>query len=185
MPKRKSSPKSKASKMSPENDDTSTQVSFTTTVDEPEPAEKGAVKDTPVVKIKKKYKRKQTHQKTPSSYLLFSMEHRKTVIEGNPELTLGEVSKKCGEAWALLDESTKGKWKAHADELKQEAIENAPPPKPKKRPSSYLMFAMEHRKKVISEFPELSLGDVSKKCGHAWRELSVDEKEQWKSKTLQ
>lgn len=184
MPKRtksSSKPKSPEPVATMIDDDVSTVVSEVPTIVDQAVVEKSSVPP----KIKKKYKRKQNHQKTPSSYLLFSMEHRKTVIEGNPELTLGEISKKCGEAWALLDDETKSKWKSHAEELKKEAIENAPPQKPKKKPSSYLMFAMEHRKKVVGEFPELTLGEVSKKCGQAWGELSTEEKEVWKNKSLE
>ena len=44
------------------------------------------------------------------------------------------------------------------------------------------MFSMEHRLKVIAENPGLSLGEVSKKCGEAWKTLSDDEKASWKNK---
>tara|TARA_A100001011_G_C13731206_1_gene603636 strand:- start:437 stop:574 length:138 start_codon:yes stop_codon:yes gene_type:complete len=44
---------------------------------------------------------------------------------------------------------------------------------------------MEYRKKVIEEEPTLSLGDVSKKCGAAWKIMPEDEKDIWKKKAAE
>ena len=149
--------------------------------------------ETKVVQVKKPRKgkiekKRKTGNRTPSSYVLFSMEYRKTVSAENPDLSLGEVSKKCGEAWGQLSADEKSTWKAKADDCKEKkaAMQKAEvgdePEKKKRKPSSYLCFSMEYRKKVIAENANLSLGEVSKQCGAAWKELSEDEKAVWKDK---
>lgn len=142
---------------------------------------KRSKKETEIVKpIKKK--------RAPSSYVLFTMKHRNVVIAENPDLKLGEVSKKCGEAWSQLSDEEKAKWKAESDIVKKKLEENQAPEEPtkvvkKRGPSAYLLFAMAQRDSIIKEEPNLKLGDVSKKCGLLWRNLSEEEKNVWKQKT--
>jgi high mobility group protein 2-like 1 len=143
-------------------------------------------------KIDKNEKKRKSGTRTPSSYVLFSMEYRKTVSAESPDLSLGEVSKKCGEAWGQLSVDDKAVWKEKADKCKAEKValqklENpeATTDKPKRKPSSYLCFSMEYRKKVIEENATLSLGDISKRCGAAWKELPEEEKEMWKKKAAE
>ena len=137
-------------------------------------------------KEKKEKKVRKSHNRTPSSYVLFSMEHRKKVMQEFPGLSLGEVSKKCGESWAALDDANKTEWKEKANKLKEEKLaeiaENEPqePPKKKRKPSNYLCFSMEHRKVVLKDEPTLSLAEVSKRCGSAWKELTQEQKDAWK-----
>ena len=123
--------------------------------------------------------------KTASSYLLFSVEYRKELIIEQPSLALGEVSKLCGARWRDLSDDMKQEWKVKADVLKAEALANAPPAPAKKPPSSYLLFAMTHRKNVLDDEPSLSLGDVSKRCGEAWKTLNDADKQQWKDAASQ
>lgn len=135
-----------------------------------------------------KKKIKKTSSRTPSSYVLFSMEHRKNIVEKNPDLSLGEVSKQCGNAWKTLSEDAKKPWVDKANELKQkrmleiEEIMKNEPPKKKRTPSSYLLFAMEHRKVVLKQKADMSIGEVSKMCGAAWKALDDDGKAVWKDK---
>lgn len=143
----------------------------------------------PDTKIKKPRKAK-TGTRTPSSYVLFSMDYRKVISAENPELSLGEVSKKCGEAWSTLDDVSKADWKLKADALKNEkrsaiAAVDTEEPKKKRKPSSYLCFSMMHRKVVLEAEPGLSLADVSRRCGAAWKELSDEQKNEWKVKASQ
>jgi hypothetical protein len=139
-------------------------------------------------KKKKRVRKTKKNTRTPSSYVLFSMEYRKTVIEKSPDLTLGEVSKLCGLQWKTLCAADKAPWTAEAEKLKNErklqiAEQTAnDPPKKKRTPSSYLLFAMEHRKTVLEKTPNMSIGDVSKECGAAWKALTDDVKETWKTK---
>ena len=67
----------------------------------------------------KNKKKKIRKTRTPSNYVLFSMEHRKQVTEQDSSLTLGEVSKRCGDAWKQLDDESKAVWTAKANELKR------------------------------------------------------------------
>ena len=135
-----------------------------------------------------KKKKKTTSSRTPSSYVLFSMEHRKKIVELSPDLSLGDVSKQCGTAWKALSETEKQPWIDKAGELKKqrlmeiEEIMKNEPPKKKRTPSSYLLFAMEHRKVVLSTKADMSIGEVSKMCGAAWKGLDDAGKQVWKDK---
>lgn len=135
-----------------------------------------------------KKKNKKTSSRTPSSYVLFSMEHRKKIVEESPDMSLGEVSKQCGGAWKALSEDDKKPWVDKANELKQkrmleiEEIMKNEPPKKKRTPSSYLLFAMEHRKVVLTQKADMSIGEVSKMCGAAWKALDDAGKTVWKDK---
>ncbi len=138
-----------------------------------------------IQKVRKNKRKPPRVAKTASSYLLFSVEHRKELISNQPNLGLGEVSKLCGQRWRELSDDVKQEWKVKADALKAEALANAPPAPAKKPPSSYLLFAMTHRKQVLNDEPSLSLGDVSKRCGEAWKTLDDAEKQKWKDEALQ
>ena len=135
-------------------------------------------------------KKRKPSTRTPSSYVMFSMEHRKLVSQEFPELSLGEVSKRCGEAWSQLPEDLKSEWKAKADALKLEkqtsvAESGVVETKVKRKPSSYLRFSMEYRKEIVASNSKLSLGEVSKMCGEAWKKLSDEDKEIWKKKAAE
>ena len=120
--------------------------------------------------------------------MLFSIDHRKTIMENNPDLSLGEVSKQCGKAWKGLLPTQKQPWIDQAAIRKAarvkevEALKKDLPIKKKRAPSSYLLFAMSHRKVVLEESPGLSIGSVSKACGSAWKSMSDDDKQIWKDK---
>ena len=47
-------------------------------------------------------------------------------------------------------------------------------------PSGYLMFTLMHRKIVHEKNPTMRLGDISKQCGLAWKDISNEEKIKWK-----
>lgn len=119
------------------------------------------------------------------------MEQRKSIIATEPDLALGEVSKKCGIAWKALTAEQRAPWVAQAQGLKQKRLaeiaedEKINPPKKKRAPSSYLLFAMEHRKVILETEPNLAIGDVSKKCGEVWKSMSDEDKQQWKDKALE
>ena len=133
---------------------------------------------------KKKGKNDERLKKTASSYLLFSVEARKTIVNETPGMNLGQISKRCGELWREMEEAQKSEWKMKAVQLKTDSTAGAPPPpsKPKRPPSSYLVFAMEHRKKIILDTPGIGMTDISKECGKAWKTLSDDDKHMWKIK---
>jgi len=47
---------------------------------------------------------------------------------------------------------------------------------PKRALSAYMFFVKENRQKVIDKYPDLSFGEVGKKLGKLWAELTEDEK---------
>lgn len=153
----------------------------TTTVDS-----SGGKKKKPTKKRGKKGKGIGT--RTPSSYVLFSMDHRKKIIEEHPDYSLGEVSKLCGVAWKTLDDTSKQPWVDQASDLKRkrmteiEELKKDEPPKKKRTPSSYLLFAMDYRQTVLKDNPGMAIGDVSKLCGAKWKTLADAEKTVWKQK---
>ena len=159
-------------------EETKTEVSVTAPVDT-----ESEVTSVDSSKVKKEKKKRKTGTRTPSSYVLFSMEYRKEVGTEFPDLSLGEVSKKCGEKWKSMPEEEKAIWKSKADALKEEKKASVEPViKKKRKPSSYLMFSMDYRKEVAKENPSLALGDVSRLCGAKWKSLSEEEKQLWKDK---
>lgn len=102
-------------------------------------------------------------------------------------MSLGDVSKLCGEAWKKLSETERAEWKAKSQEKQQEIKKNLPhveeqEKKPKRPTTSYIVFSIEERKKISKEFPTLRLGEISKRCGEAWKALSDEEKNTWKVK---
>lgn len=156
---------------------------------EPEPMEQEEEPQEEVVVVNEKKRRKksitQTKKRGPSSYVLFSMEHRKNIIKEDPTMGLGDVSKKCGEAWKELDETTKDEWRAKADKIREEIkqeYEAANPPKKKRTPSNYILFSIDYRKKLIAETPDMSIGECSKKCGAVWATMTEEQKNEWKAK---
>ena len=137
------------------------------------------------VKKAKSKKHKTVVKRTPSSYVLFSMEFRKTIDKNEG---LGAISKLCGEAWKNLDDDKKKEWVDKALVLRQERqekineINKLNPPKKKRKPSSYLLFAMDKRKELILETPDMNISAISKKCGALWKEMDETQKSVWKEK---
>ena len=55
--------------------------------------------------------------------------------------------------------------------------------KPKREPSSYIKFSQKNRNEAIKALPEdkkKNVGDVAKELGKMWRELSAEEKLEYK-----
>ncbi|XP_036609904.1 high mobility group protein B2-like [Trichosurus vulpecula] len=50
------------------------------------------------------------------------------------------------------------------------------PNAPKRPPSAFFLFCAEHRPKIKSEHPGLSIGDTAKKLGELWSEQSAKDK---------
>lgn len=132
----------------------------------------------PVEKTIKKKNNKIKKKRGPSSYILFTQDYRKS-YEGEP-LSLADMSKACGEAWAKVSDEDKKKYKEQADSIKDEIKSQLPPPPKKRQVSSYLAFAMEKRKEIVKNNPDLKLGEISKICGQFWKELSKEDKEEWR-----
>ena len=135
-----------------------------------------------IEKKRKKATNKIPKKRGPSSYILFTKDYRGMNANTITKFSLSEMSKACGQAWKALSEEERAKYKAKADVIRAELRANDPPPPPKKPMSSYLAFAMEQRKSIIKAEPNLKLGEISKRCGALWKELSDSEKAEWKSR---
>ena len=82
--------------------------------------------EAPIKTIKKKKKKDEMSKRTPSSYVLFSMEERKKISATSPDLGLGEVLKQCGQAWKAMSDEDKKPWVEKAAILKEEKLKNMP-----------------------------------------------------------
>jgi len=49
-------------------------------------------------------------KKPPSAYILFSVQERKRIVAECPTLTLGEVSKQCGQVWRQMTAEQRQAW---------------------------------------------------------------------------
>ena len=50
----------------------------------------------------------------------------------------------------------------------------------KKPLSGFMLFSKEHREKVKTESPDMSFGQIGKRLGEMWRELTDEEKQSYK-----
>lgn len=98
-----------------------------------------------------------------------------------------------GEAWRNLDDKEKSRYEKMAstdkERYKDEMKDYSPPPatkekgkkkkdpnEPKRGMSSFMYFSNEVRPKIKKEHPEMSFGELGKKIGEMFRELSPEEK---------
>lgn len=56
-------------------------------------------------------------------------------------------------------------------------------PKPQRTPTSYFIFLKEVRSKIKEEFPDLKSTEISKKAGEMWRELTDDQRNDYKKQS--
>jgi len=174
-------------------DDQGTEVSMATT------ASSATKADKPTKKKKKLTKR------TPSCYILYSMEMRKTIVKNDNTHKLSDISKACSASWKALPEEEKRVWMDKAAELRKKRLEEIEAaslnpiveneevyagckavrePKKKRGLTSYMLFCREQRNIIKAEHPEFSLVEVSKECGRAWQTLNEDTKAEWKQKAV-
>lgn len=126
--------------------------------------------------IEKKRKKKAKKPRAPSAYSLFVKECRSNGTVTMGEGGLSEFSKACSALWK--DHPDKAKFEAMAAEKKKEMQEAAPP---KRAPSAYIRFSVQDRTKRKLENPNLTFKELSQQCAAAWKELSPEEKEGWKT----
>ena len=62
---------------------------------------------------------------------------------------------------------------------KQKLKKMTDPLKPKRCKSAYLYFCEDNRKKLKDENPDIKIGELMKKMGEKWRNISEDEKKQY------
>ncbi|WP_411024508.1 hypothetical protein, partial [Salmonella sp. s57936] len=56
------------------------------------------------------------------------------------------------------------------------------PNAPKRPPSAFFVFCSDHRPKVKSEYPGISIGDIAKKLGEQWSKLTAKDKSPYEQK---
>ncbi|KAL1763305.1 high mobility group protein B2 [Sigmodon hispidus] len=126
-----------------------------------------------------------------SSYTFFVQTCREEHKKKHPDLSvnLAEFS----ERWKTMSAKEKSKFEdlAKSDKARYDReMKNYVPPKgdkkgkkkdrnaPKRPPSAFFLFCSEHRPKIKSEHPGLSIGDTAKKLGSKKKNEPEDEKEE-------
>ncbi|XP_048650111.1 high mobility group protein B2-like [Marmota marmota marmota] len=134
-----------------------------------------------------------------SSYAFFVQTCRKEHKKKHPDssVNFAEFSKKCSERWKTMSAKEKSKFEdmAKSDKVRYDReIKNYVPPKgdkkgkkkdpnaPKRLPSAFFLFCSEHRPKIKSEHPGLSIGDTAKKLGEMWSDQSAKDKQPYEQK---
>jgi hypothetical protein len=149
-------------------------------------------------KDKKKSKVKSNSPKRGrSAYIFFCKENRENVSKMGLKNT--DILKKLGEMWKELDEKKKKKYTKMADDDKdryeeemklyvpsEEEKENKKSKKssgknvPSKRsPSAYTLFCKDARIQIKEENPDMKFGEITKKLGELWRNLSEKKKKKY------
>ena len=131
-----------------------------------------------------------------SAYSFFVQTCREEHKKKNPEVPVNfaEFSKKCSERWKTTSGKEKSKFDemAKADKVRydQEMKDygsakggrKKDPNAPKRPPSGFFLFCSEFRPKIKSANPGISIGDVAKKLGEMWNNLSDSEKQPYINK---
>ena len=134
-----------------------------------------------------------------SSYTFFVQTCREEHKKKHPDssVNFAEFSKKCSERWKTMSAKEKSKFEdmAKSDKARYDReMKNYVPPKgdkkgkkkdpnaPKRPPSAFFLFCSEHRPKIKSEHPGLSIGDTAKKLGEMWSEQSAKDKQPYEQK---
>nr|XP_042121927.1 high mobility group protein B3-like [Peromyscus maniculatus bairdii] len=133
-----------------------------------------------------------------STYAFFMQSCREEHKKKNPEVAVNfaEFSKKCSERWKTMSGKEKSKFDemAKADKVRydQEMKDYGPatggkkkkkdPNAPKRPLSGFFLFCSEFCPKMISTNPGISIGDVAKKLGELWNNLSDSEKQPYITK---
>ncbi|CAO2612181.1 High mobility group protein B2 [Lemmus lemmus] len=113
-----------------------------------------------------------------SSYAFFVQTCREEHKKKHPDssVNFAEFSKKCSERWKTMSAKEKSKFEdlAKSDKARYDReMKNYVPPKGDKK---------EHRPKIKSEHPGLSIGDTAKKLGEMWSEQSAKDKQPYEQK---
>ncbi|CAI9616126.1 unnamed protein product [Staurois parvus] len=135
-----------------------------------------------------------------SSYAYFVQTCREEHKKKHPDssVNFAEFSKKCSERWKTMSAKEKSKFEemAKSDKARYEReMKNYIPPKgekkgkrkkdpnaPKRPPSAFFLFCSEHRPRIKTESPGLSIGDTAKKLGEMWAEQSPKDKQPYEQK---
>uniref|UniRef100_H3B5J2 High mobility group protein B3 n=1 Tax=Latimeria chalumnae TaxID=7897 RepID=H3B5J2_LATCH len=132
-----------------------------------------------------------------SAYAYFVQSCREEHKRKSPDVPVNfaEFSKKCAERWKVVDAPNVFVHfileKADKVRYDQEMKDFGPvkggkkkkdPNAPKRPPSGFFLFCSEYRPKIKSTNPGLTIGDVAKKLGEMWNNLSDGEKQPYVNK---
>ncbi|XP_066437874.1 high mobility group protein B3 [Eleutherodactylus coqui] len=131
-----------------------------------------------------------------SAYAYFVQTCREEHKKKSPEIPVNfaEFSKKCSERWKIMSAKEKTKFEdlAKADKVRYDremkdfgpvkGSKKKDPNAPKRPPSGFFLFCSEFRPKIKSTSPGISIGDVAKKLGEMWNNLSDSEKQPYNNK---
>jgi len=110
--------------------------------------------------------------------MAFATEYRPKVIEQNPEVTFGEVSKLVGNAWSQVKKEDRKLYERMADDDKvrheKEMEEWRKTQKPKKPLSAYMEFVKSERSTIAHK--DADFATVSRTLGAAWRDMPEESK---------
>ncbi|KAL4631403.1 high mobility group protein B3-like [Arapaima gigas] len=121
-----------------------------------------------------------------SAYAYFVQTCREEHKKKSPEIPVNfaEFSKKCSGRWKTMSGKEKAKFEEMAKQDKirydQEMMNYMPgkkgkkkdPNAPKRPPSGFFLFCSEHRPKIKAQNPSLGIGDVAKRLGEMWNNLT-------------
>ncbi|CDW83903.1 UNKNOWN [Stylonychia lemnae] len=135
-------------------------------------------------------------KKSKSAYIAFIEKNIAQVKSDNPGLEQAQIMKKTAEIWNSMDEVQKAPYKQIASDDKQRQVnqiqaqnpEKAKPavkaPKARKERkggiTSYMVFSKLMREQYIKENPKISQNEVMTKSALQWKELTDDQKLQYK-----
>ncbi|XP_076835535.1 high mobility group protein B3-like [Brachyhypopomus gauderio] len=132
-----------------------------------------------------------------SAYAYFVKTCREEHNKKKPDVPVNfsEFSKKCSERWKVMSPKEKTKFDEMAKQDKarydQEMMNYNPgkkgqkkkdPNAPRRPPSGFFLFCAEQRPNIKSQNPSLGIGDVAKRLGEMWNNLSDSEKQPFLSK---
>ncbi|XP_018620092.2 high mobility group protein B1-like [Scleropages formosus] len=122
-------------------------------------------------------------------------EHKKKHPDAS--VNFSEFFEKCSERWKIISAKEKAKFEelAKQDKVRYDReMKNYVPPKgkkkkrtkdpsaPKRPPSAFFIFCADHRPKIKSENPGLSIGNIAKKLVEMWNNTSAEDKQPYEEK---
>lgn len=150
-----------------------------------------------------------------SAYLHYQNAMREQFKAENPGMTFGQLSKYTSHMYKNLTSEEKAQWEAYAvhDKARYDAemATYVPPPgynasgtlieeyrtiknrkrakkdptAPKRARGSFVLFTLEHRPRVMAEFPHLKFVEMGNILGERWRSLSPEEKKRYEDMAAQ
>lgn len=145
---------------------------------------------------------------TPSPCLALQ-DARAEAKKENPDLAPKELMSKLAEMWRSLSDDDKAPYEEKAADAKdayvkagggakkdgegkakkaaskgkgKKAASGEEGEKPKRGPNAYMIFSNEKRAGVKAENPEMKVTEIAKVIGEMWKELSEEEKQEYKDK---